>query len=195
MLDDVNSQVMRITPVQFCDTIGVSQMTLMTTPLSKQWPVPRFAAKSHLPWVDQILDMQTDESDVPNQTACITQVTLEKWSSLTAQEIRSALPSRPGPLKRFNAAIKRVTRFKAALERFKASQILENDCRTHVLEPVWAAAERCASCNQLINYSTEPRNLTRRCPKPKDFPVQTLDSWSQKYDAMLRLLQSICSKL
>ena len=93
------------------------------------------------------------------------------------------------------AAIKRVTRFKAALERFKASQILENDCRTHVLEPVWAAAERCASCNQLINYSIEPRNLTRRCPKPKDFPVQTLDSWSQKYDAMLRLLQSICSKL
>ena len=106
MLDDVNSQVMRITPVQFCDTIGVSQMTLMTTPLSKQWPVPRFAAKSHLPWVDQILDMQNDEPDVPNQIACITQVTLEKWSSLTAQEIRSALPSRPGLLKRFNAAIK-----------------------------------------------------------------------------------------
>ena len=95
ILDDVNSQVIRITPAQFCDTIGVSQMTLMTTPLSKQWPVPRFAAKSHLPWVDQILDVQNDESDVPNQIACITQVTLEKWSSLTAQEIRSALPSRP----------------------------------------------------------------------------------------------------
>ena len=79
--------------------LGVPKPSLMTTPLSKQWPVPRFAAKSHLPWVDQILDMQTDESDVPNQTACITQVTLEKWSSLTAQEIRSALPSRPGPLR------------------------------------------------------------------------------------------------
>lgn len=126
---------------------------------------------------------------------CITQLSLEKWNSMTAQEIRSALPTRPGPLKRFRAAINRITRFQDALERFKANQTLENNCRTHILAPNWAQTERCASCNAPINFSCEPRKLTRKCTKPKDFPVQILDSWSQSYEVMLRLLQSICSKL
>ena len=112
---------------------------------------------------------------------------------MTAQEIRGALPPKPGPLKRFNAACKRLARFKDCRERFKQSQLLENDFRTHVLEPVWAPAEECACCKKLL--SIEPRNLTRRCPKSHDIPVQTLDFWSQKYDVMLLLLQSICSKL
>ena len=66
--------------------------------------------------------MQNDENEVPNQIACITQVTLEKWSSLTGQQIRSALPSRPGPLKRCNAAIKGVPRFQAAFEGLKLAK-------------------------------------------------------------------------
>ena len=194
--DCVNSQVLRITPVQFCNAVGTVSASLMTIPLCKDWPVPRLSSKFRLPWVDQIFDLRSDcNQGVHKNIPCIIHVTLEKWNSMTAQEIRGALPPKPGPLKRFNAACKRLARFKVCLERFKQSQLLENDIRTHVLEPVWAPAEECACCKKLLNYSIEPRNLTRRCPKSHDIPVQTLDLWSQKYDAMLLLLQSICSKL
>ena len=98
----------------------------MTIPLCKDWPVPRLSSKFRLPWVDQIFDLRNDcNQGVHKNIPCITHVALEQWNSMTAQEIRGALPPKPGPLRRFNAACKRLVRFKDCLERFKQSQLLE----------------------------------------------------------------------
>ena len=114
---------------------------------------------------------------------------------MSADEIRKALPTKPGPIKRFRAAEKRLTKFKDVLERYKQNLILENDFHTHLLEPIWAPVETCACCNKVLNFSAEPRNITRRCHRTTHFPVQLLDNWSLKYDAMLRDIDCILSKL
>ena len=110
-------------------------------------------------------------------------------------EIRNILPSKPGPLKRFRAAKRRTVKFKDTLERFKQNQLLENEYRTHVLEPTWAVHEACACCGKLLNFSTEPRNLTRRCPRTRDFDVQLLDTWSAQYESMISSIDEIIAKL
>ena len=114
---------------------------------------------------------------------------------LSPEEIRSALPTKPGPIKRFKAAKNRIAKFKDVLERFKQNMILENDFHTHLLEPVWAPTETCACCQKILNFSAEPRNITRRCYSTTHFPVQMLDNWSLKYDSMLRDIDGILSKL
>ena len=194
--EQVNTHVLRITPADFCAAFTDKQPIFKNEMISKNWALPRLFSKSRPPpWIALVNELKANRIPPDMKITCITQLSLEKWNSMTAQEIRSALPTRPGPLKRFRAAINRITRFQDALERFKANQTLENNCRTHILAPNWAQTERCASCNAPINFSCEPRKLTRKCTKPKDFPVQILDSWSQSYEVMLRLLQSICSKL
>ena len=55
---------------------------------------------------------------------------------MSALEIRKVLPSKPGPLKRFKVAKNRLTKFKNILKRFKQNQILKEDFRSHVLEPI-----------------------------------------------------------
>ena len=114
---------------------------------------------------------------------------------MSPEEIRSALPTKPGPIKRFKAAKNRIAKFKDVLERFKQNMILENDFHTHLLEPVWAPTETCACCQKILNFSAEPRNITRRCYSTAHFPVQMLDNWSLKYDSMLRDIDGILSKL
>ena len=114
---------------------------------------------------------------------------------MSADEIRKALLTKPGPIKRFRAAEKRLTKIKDVLERYKQNLILENDFHTHLLEPIWAPVETCACCNKVLNFSAEPRNITRRCPRTTHFPVQLLDNWSLKYDAMLRDIDCILTKL
>ena len=99
---------------------------------------------------------------------------------MSSDEIRSALLPQPGPVKRCRAARNRTTKFKDTLDRSKQNQTLENDFRTHILEPAWASAEACICCGKLLNCSTEPRNFTRRCPLPRDFDVHLLDTWSVK---------------
>ena len=114
---------------------------------------------------------------------------------MSSDEIRSAPPTKPGPINRFRAAKNRITRFKEVLERFRHNMILENDFHTHLLEPIWAPTETCACCKKVLNFAAEPRNITRRCPSTSYFPVQMLDNWSLNYDSMLRDIDSILSKL
>ena len=114
---------------------------------------------------------------------------------MSSAEIRNALPPKPGPLKRLRAAKKRLTRFKDILERFKQNQLLENDFRTHVIEPKWASTEACACCGKLLNFSVEPRNLTRRCTRTRDFNVQLLDAWSLQYDSMIGCIDKIIATI
>ena len=198
LADNVNAQVVRITTASFCESVGQDCKLLMNTPLSEKWQIPRFRNKDvPFPWIQQILQKQQDVATncLSTQVTCVTQLSLEKWKCLSSLEIRNALTPRPGPLKRFKAARNRTAKFKATLERYHQNQLLENDFRTHVLEPAWTSFEPCASCGKLLNFSTEPRNLTRRCPSPRDFDVQLLNTWSTQYDSMLACLDEIVAKL
>ena len=170
----------------------------MSFPLSENWPIPRFSRKGcPIPWIQQIRMIKDDikNNRVTEQIQCVTQIPLERWTTMSSEEIRSALPTKPGPTKRFRAAKNRITRFKEVLERFKQNIVLENDFHTHLLEPIWAPTETCVCCKKILNFSAEPRNMTRRCPRSSTFPVQMLDNWSLKYDSVLRDIDNILSKL
>ena len=172
----------------------------MNTPLSVLWPIPRFRGKRiPLAWIQQIAKLQEDIASncVSTLVTCISHVPLEKWRSMSTVEIRNILPSKPGPLKRFRAAKNRTVKlkFEDTLERIKQHQLLENESRTHTLEPPWAMHEACACCGKLLSFSTGPRNLTRRCPRPRDFDVQLLDTWSAQYDFMICIIDEIIAKL
>ena len=41
----------------------------------------------------------------------------------------------------------------------------------------------------------QPRNLTRRCPRTRDFDVQLLDTWSAQYESMISSIDEIIAKL
>ena len=114
---------------------------------------------------------------------------------MSSEEIWSALPTKPGPIKRFKAAKNRITKFKDVLERLKQNMLLENEFRTHILEPIWAPAGTCACCKMVLNFSAEPRNITRRCYNTTHFPVQVLDTRSLKYDSMLRDIDDMRFKI
>ena len=198
MASNINTQVLRITTVDFCEAVGLKVKTLMSEPLSEKWIIPRFKRKgAPIPWIQQIRAIRDDivNNRVTEQIQCITQIALERWTAMSPEEIRSALPTKPGPIKRFKAAKSRITKFKDVLERFKQNMILENDFRTHILEPIWAPTETCACCKKVLNFSAEPRNITRRCYNTTHFPVQVLDNWSMKYDTMLRDIEDIQYKL
>ena len=139
---------------------------LMSNPLSETWPVPRFRMKgTPIPWIQQIRALRDDIANnrVTEQIRCVTQLSLERWTAMSPEEIRSALPTKPGPIKRFKAAQNRITKFRDVLERFKQNLILENDFHTHLLEPIWAPTETCACRKKVLNFSAEPCNITRRC--------------------------------
>ena len=198
MASNVNQQVLRITTTDFCEAVGLKTKMLMNNPLSEEWPVPRFRMKgTPIPWIRQIRALRDDIANnrVTEQIRCVTQLSLERWNAMSSEEIRSALPTKPGPITRFKAAQNRITKFNDVLERFKQNLILENDFHTHLLEPIWASTETCACCRKILNCSAEPRNITRRCHAIAHFPVQMLDNWSLKYDSMLRDIEGILSKL
>ena len=177
LIENVNPHVIRIATTAFCESVGQEQEILESTPLSQRWKFPRFRGKGlPIPWIQQIIQLQKDAVNncIDTQVNCISHIPLEKWRALSSVEIKNALPPKLGPLKRFKAAKQRLTRFKDALERYKQSQILESDFRTHVVAPCWTSTEACASCAKLLNFSVEPRNLTRRCLRMRDFPVQVL---------------------
>ena len=70
-------------------------------------------------------------------------------------------------------------------------QLVLRATAAHVLEPVWATDEAFTCSKKLLHSSTEPRNITHRCPCPCDFPVQLLDSRSSKYDVFLQYIDGI----
>ena len=164
-------------PLHSVNPWGKNRRFLKVRPCHKDGKFPRFRGKGlPIPWIQQIIQLQKDAVNncIDTQVNCISHIPLEKWRALSSVEIKNALPPKLGPLKRFKAAKQRLTRFKDALERYKQSQILESDFRTHVVAPCWTSTEACASCAKLLNFSVEPRNLTRRCLRMRDFPVQVL---------------------
>ena len=150
-----------------------------------------------IPWIQQIRPLKEHiaSNRVTEKLQCVAQISLESWTAMSSEGIRSALPTKPGPVKRFRAAKNRITRFRGVLERYKQNLILENDFHRHLLEPTWAPTENCACCKKVLNFSAEPRNITRRCPRATRFPTQLLDNWSLEYDSMLRDIDCILSKL
>ena len=121
----MNSQVLRITPATFCDTVGLRSNILMTTPLSSGWPFPQFRCKGKpLPWIQQICDLQNDAANNRfSKVSCVTLHALESWDSMSAADIRALLPPKPGPILRFKAGLKRLQRSQAHLEQFQQKTI------------------------------------------------------------------------
>ena len=163
----------------------------MTIPLSKDWPVPTLSSKFRLPWVDQIFDLRNNCNEgFHRNIPCITHVTLEKWNSMTAQDIRGALHLSLNRLSASMPLAKDLPGLKTpSFLKMTSAHMCLNLCGL-LLKNVLAARNF-----SITRLNLGPRNLTRRCPKSHDIPVQILDLWSQKYDAMLLLLRSICSKL
>ena len=162
LVENVNPQIMRFTTFAFCESVGQDLKILENTSLSEKWQFPRFRGKGlPLPWIQQIIQLQKDVGNncLSAPVTCISQIPLEKWNSMSSAEIRNALPPKPGPLKRFRAAHKRLTKRKDTLERFKQNQLLENDFRTHIIEPKWASTEACASCGKLLNFFSRAPKL------------------------------------
>ena len=107
--ENVNPQVMRLTTIAFCESVGQDLKMLENTPLSEKWQFPRFRGKGlPLPWIQQIIQLQRDIANncLSSQVTCISHVPLEKRCSMSSAEIRNALPPKPGPFKRFRAAIR-----------------------------------------------------------------------------------------
>ena len=107
--ENVNPQIMRINTTVFCESVGQDLKLLENTSLSEKWQFPRFRGKGlPLPWIQQIIQLLNDSGKkCPSApVTCISQIPLEKWNSMSSAEIRNALPPKPGPLKRFRAAIR-----------------------------------------------------------------------------------------
>ena len=51
------------------------------------------------------------------------------------------------------------------------------------------------NCAKLLRLSSEPRNLARRCPTPRDIPVDTLNQWHHEFGAMMQSVNRIIDKL
>ena len=119
LADNVNAQIVRITTALFCESVGQDSKLLMNTPFSEKWQIPRFRNKDMpFPWIQQVLQKQQDVATncLTTQVTCVTQLSLEKWKSLSSLEIRNALPPRPGPLKRFKAARNRTANIRIHLK-------------------------------------------------------------------------------
>ena len=70
--------------------------------------------------------------------------------------------------------------FRNALEQSSQQHFLENDKTTHIVLPAWSAEEPCHFCHNLINCSTEPRNLTRTCRKAADITHDLILDWGRQ---------------
>ena len=162
-----NATVIRITTADFIDAINECKCFLHHSPLDGSWKIPVFAHKrSSPPWVDQVLQCGVDPAAGFAQITCITQIPLDIWQSMAAAEIRLRIPGAPGAKKRFLAAVKRFSKFKDALSTFVRLHSLDVTPRSHVVAPTWDGNEACFHCAKLIQFSVEPRNLTRNCPPP-----------------------------
>ena len=104
----VNATAIRIATADFVDAINQSKCFLQSAPLDGSWLIPTFAhKKTPAPWVTLVLDMRLNPQHEIDRISCITQVPLQVWIELTAEEIRSKIPGAPGASGRFRAALHR----------------------------------------------------------------------------------------
>ena len=127
--------------------------------------------------------------------SCITQIPLDTWMNLTAEEIRLKIPRAPGAKGRFKAALNRFTKFKDALATFLRLQMSETKSKSHVVQPSWSGNETCFFCHKLMRFSAEPSKITRNCPSPGSLSDALSAEWIRQFDAILRKIQTILDKI
>ena len=170
-----DSFCLRIRPADFVDAIDNEHSALQSTPLSKTWPLIRFNDKTQLPpWMKALQRFKNSSYEHTFGVTCITHLPLETWKSMTKDKIKSCLPARPGPLKRFKAARNRLCKFEAALEQLSQQQVLENLKRMHLLAPLWRPGKPCLFSAKILNFSTRPRNVSNVCRNANDLPTDLL---------------------
>ena len=130
-----------------------------------------------------------------NQITCITQISLDTWQSMSADEIHSRIPGAPGAKKRFLAALKRFTKFKEALSTFLRLQTLDAIPRSDIVAPTWDGNKACFHGGKLIQFSVEPRNLTRNCPASATLPDSVSSEWLLRFDAITAAIRRITELL
>ena len=187
-----SAQAIRIPTPSFIDAIAKMKPFLHSTELSSKWTVPKFANKRSPPgWITLIYDLRRAPSEQQQVVSCISCLPLENWGQLNAEQIRALLPGRPGPKKRFKAALGRFSKFRAALEYAHQMQLLGNTQRPHVIQPTWNANEQCYFCCKLLQFSVEPRTLMRTCPRATDLADSTYREWHNSFVAIEASLQRI----
>ena len=114
----LNWTSIRIATIDFVDAIPQSKCFLQRSPLDGSWPIPTFAHKRPLPWVNMVLDLRLNPQHEIDRISCFTQIPLNVWINFTAEEIRSKIPRAPGAKGRFKAALNRFSKFEDALATF-----------------------------------------------------------------------------
>ena len=103
-----NATAIRIATADFVDAIDQSKCFLHSVALDGSWLIPTFAHKKPPPpWVAMVLEMRLSPLNEIERISCITQIPLNVWINLTAEEIRSKVPGAPGEKGRFKAALNR----------------------------------------------------------------------------------------
>ena len=136
-----NATAIRIATADFVDAIPQAKCFLQKDPLDGSWPIPAFAHKRPPPWVNLVLDLRLNPQHEIHRISCITQVPLNTWMNLSAEEIRSTIPRAPGAKGRFKAALNRFSKFKDALATFLRLQMSETKTKSHIVQSSWSGNE------------------------------------------------------
>ena len=90
-----NAIAIRIATADFVDAIDQSKCFLHSVALDGSWLIPTFAHKKPPPpWVAMVLEMRLSPLNEIERISCITQIPLNVWINLTAEELRSKVPGR-----------------------------------------------------------------------------------------------------
>ena len=191
-----NATAIRIATADFVDAIPQAKCFLRKEPLDGSWPIPAFAHKRPPPpWVNLVLDLRLNPQHEIHCISCITQIPLDTWMNLTAEEIRLKIPRAPGAKGRFKAALNRFCKFKDALATFLRLQMSETMSKAHIVQPSWSGNETCFFCHKLMRFSAEPSKITRNCPNPGTLSDALSAERIRQFDEILGKIQTILNKL
>ena len=85
--EQVNTHVLRITPADFCAAYTDKQPVFRNEMISKNWALPRLYAKGKPPpWIALVNDLKVNRIPLDIKVKCITQLPLDTWSKLTADD-------------------------------------------------------------------------------------------------------------
>ena len=191
-----NATAIRIATADFVDAVPQAKCYLQKEPLDGSWPIPAFAHKRPPPpWVDLVLELRINPEHEIHRISCITQMPLDTWINLTAEEIRSKIPKAPGARGRFKAALNRFSKFKDAFATFLRLQMSGANSKSHIVQPNWSGNENCFFCHKLMRFSAEHSKITRNCPSPGSISDALSKDWIQQFDDILKKIQTILDKL
>ena len=191
-----SATAIRIATAVFIEAIPPLHCFLQRQALDGNWLIPTFAHKKPPPpWVESVLEIRNNPMLVLERINSITQISLNDWMSLTADEIRAKIPKAPGAKGRFKAALNRYTNFKNALATFLRLQMSNTSPKAHVVQPCWSDNETCFFCHKFMRFSAEPSKITRTCANPGVISDSLANNWMLQFNEILDCIWSILNTI